>query len=166
MLPRDHSHRRTVGNTESPGVAPRSTEMWYGNSMGLETVLRGAGLIALVDVDSYRGFVAKKCTFDRLAAHLVSEMQARHAVAWGLNGSSAEYVVRVTDRWLSPEAYEEIVIPLHIAQGGAYLVDYDALSRAATNQKAAIVVRDRERHITLPAGTYRCRVIRLRSEEH
>jgi tetratricopeptide (TPR) repeat protein len=135
----------------------------YADVMNVETCLKSAGPIALIDLDSYRGFVAKKWTRDSLLAHFVSEMRAGHAVVWGHNGNGGNHVVRVTDQASAERGYGELVAVLNIGEGGAYLVDHAELAQAAGNADAPVIgpTSDRQRHVAMPPGTYRCRVVRL-----
>ena len=131
--------------------------------MNREGMIPSDGPIALVAIDAYRTFVSKEWTYESLTAHFVDEMRAGHACVWGHNGDGGNHVVRVTDSAGDAHGFGELVTFLEIGPGGAYLVNYDALTMAAgdPDHPVARLEADRSRHVDVAPGRYRCRVVRL-----
>ena len=127
------------------------------------TVTDGSGFLAIVDPDSYQGFVAEDWTYESLLDHFAQEMRRRSLLVWATSEHGGTWTV-TTD---APSRTGRSVTGTIVSTGGRLcLTDYESLTMAAQFPDVTLP----EPHMAdlvfeVPAGTLACTVTRYHDDD-
>src|SRR5215470_4366454 len=120
-----------------------------------------SGFLALVDPDAYDGFVGVDWRWDTLQRHFVRQAREQHLLFWG-TGMEHVWSIDVLFQPVELTGFREVTGSIIASQGRLLLTNYESLTMAA--QFADITLPEthqRDRILSVPAGTYVCRIIQL-----
>lgn len=124
------------------------------------TVIDDSGLLAVVDIASYRSFVSSDWDYSSILAHFREQMAAGTIFVWDCGDGGGDYPVSLQEGISASEGFREAWGVLRVQSGAIHLVSYDALTMAAQfSDEVLPAVREKGQRMALAPGTYRVRVV-------
>lgn len=122
------------------------------------------GLIGLIDIESYEGFVSEYWTNELMIKHLIKEMKARHILIWAGDIGGGTYDINVN--FDNKNSLETLVGTIEVTTDKLYFIDYNSLTFAA-EYKDYILPQwyFKDKYIALEKGMYDCEIKRLLNED-
>jgi len=118
-----------------------------------------SGFLALLDPDTYSGFVAEDWALDALFDHFRREMAAQHLLIWG-TGQNGSWTVAVLAGEHPAGGVREISGSITSSRGRLLLTNYESLTMAA--QFPDVVLPEKHQAsllIPVPPAHYACRIV-------
>jgi hypothetical protein len=127
------------------------------------TVTDDSGFLAIIDPDSYQGFVAEDWTYEALLEHFTHEMQRRSLLIWATSEDGGTWTV-TTDA--PSQTGRSVTGSIVSTKGRLCITNYESLSMAA--QFADVVLP--EPHMAdllfdVEVGTLECTVTQIHDDD-
>lgn len=121
-----------------------------------------SGLLAIIDPDTYTGYIAENWQLDQLTDLFKAQMDARQLLIWGTDMENIWRVHVVYEPTLIA-GFREVTGYIRSTSGSLLLSSFDSLSMAA--QYPVSLPEDHELNLlmTVEPRLYRCRIIQLQS---
>jgi len=120
-----------------------------------------SGFLAIIDPDSYRGFVHADWTWDAIQEHFKREMLDRHLLIWG-TGMEHFWTIDVSLQPTEAAGFREVVGTINASRGRLLLTNYESLTMAAQFPDVTLPqAHEREQVLSVSPGFYDCRIIQL-----
>ncbi|OUL27788.1 hypothetical protein BV378_08455 [Nostoc sp. RF31YmG] len=117
------------------------------------------GCIALVNPETYAGFVGEYWQLEQLIDHIVSEVNQHHIVAWGSVHGNWKIVIH--NCLSNNSGYQEILGTID-SNKNLLLANYESLTHIAQFADEQLPLKGMENFIIkMNPGRYRCRIIQL-----
>jgi hypothetical protein len=124
-----------------------------------------SGFLAVVDPDAYDGFVGSDWTWDTLQDHFVREAREQHLLVWS-TGIEHVWSIDVLFQPVELTGFREVTGSIIASQGRLLLTNYESLTMAAQFADVTLPeAHERDQILSVPAGTYDCRIIQLSDPE-
>jgi hypothetical protein len=120
-----------------------------------------SGLLALVVPAAYETFVASDWTLDQVVAHFKAQMGARFLLIWG-TGLEGFWKIDLVLKKTQAKGFREVSGPLRVVGGSLLLTNYESLTMAAQFNDVTLPEKHQEDLcVSLPDGSYTCRIIQM-----
>jgi hypothetical protein len=118
-----------------------------------------SGFLALIDPDSYAGFVGADWEPDDLRSLFYREMAARHLLIWG-TGQEGRWTVEVSVSQPPAVGIRDVVGSIASSHGRLLLTNYKSLTMAAQFKDVVLPeAHQADLIVRIEPGAYRCRVV-------
>jgi hypothetical protein len=123
-----------------------------------------SGFLALIDPDSYAGFIGSDWEPDDLRALFYREMAARHLLIWG-TGQEGRWTVEVSASQPPGVAIRDVVGAIVSSHGRLLVTNYESLTMAAQSRDVILPeAHQSDLIVRIEPGAYRCRVVQTALE--
>jgi hypothetical protein len=120
-----------------------------------------SGFLAIIDPDTYRGFLQADWTWKTIEDHFRREMREGHLLIWG---TGMEHVWRIEVSFTPTKVarFREVIGSIIASQGRLLLTNYESLTMAAQFRDVVLPQsHEREQVLSVQPGRYDCRIIQL-----
>jgi hypothetical protein len=127
------------------------------------TVTDDSGFLAIIDPDSYRGFVGEDWTYESLLEHLAREMQRRSLLVWATSEHGGTWTITTE---AANHAGRSVTGTIVSTSGRLCITNYESLTMAAQFADVALP----EPHMAdllfdVEAGTLQCTVTQIHDDD-
>ena len=114
------------------------------------------GFVALVNAETYEGFVHADWELDQLLHHFVAQMNVQNLVIWASNeDGGGEWKIAVLEQPSAKKAFREFSAAVRVTDDCLYLVSYTDLTMAAQFEDEVLPAEpNSELRIPLANGLY------------
>jgi hypothetical protein len=117
--------------------------------------------LAIIDPDSYHGFVHEDWTLDLLRDHFVKQMAARRILIWG-TGLEMYWKIQVAFQPTGIAGFREAIGSIVSSRGRLLLTNFESLTMAAAYADVSLPQRHEANNVMqVQPGLYDSRIIQL-----
>jgi len=123
-------------------------------------IIDDSGVLGLVDVSAYEGFVDEEWSYEQLFDHFNTQMELHRILVWKCGDGGDEYRIRVRGGFTSVKGWRHIFGSIIPTCGDLHLTSYSALTMAAQFNDVTLP-EDHERNlkVTLKKAPHKIRIV-------